>query len=115
MEAVVWIVVVGIILVIVFVVVRGVMGMVVGGAEIGILVKTGRELKDPDLPAERLRWIADVVGRSEPDLLPQIAAHPSMYPALRAWITEFRETLASRNVNSISNFRKAPSADDSAG
>ena len=62
------------------------------------------ELGDPTTSAQRLFELA----QSNPELGPQIAAHPNAYPGLRDWIAQYAAPAAASEPPQVQQAQQAP-------
>lgn len=93
------IIVVGIVLLLVFLAIRMVMKLVSGAADVAVLVRFGKQLKNPETTPDQLRIMTIACRNGATELFPQIAGHPNTYPALKEWISAYRSMSRREQAN----------------
>jgi len=108
MDGVVTLIVVGVVIVLAVVVIRFILSAVSAGADIGIVVKLERDLKNPATQLDRLRSAtreicAIVLSGKDADvariLLAKVYVHPNADDTLKEWVKELRAALIANNVD----------------
>lgn len=112
MDAVVTLIVVGVVIILAVVVIRFIMSVASAGADIGIVVKLERDLKNPATPLERLRSAtreicAIVISGKDADvariLLAKVYVHPNADEPLKQWVKDLRAALIANDVDRASS------------
>jgi hypothetical protein len=112
-DVVVWIIVIVIVAVLVGLLIRFILTIVSGAADISLLVKLGRDIKSPTTSPERLHASTKTIAAAlhsgtatEQDtrrLLLAIVNHPNAYMGLHEWIRDFGRALTAKDTGLVTN------------
>jgi hypothetical protein len=112
-DVIVWIIVIVVVAVLVGLLIKFILTIVSGAADVSLLVKLGRDLKSPTTSPERLHASTKTVAAAlhsgtttEQDtrrLLLAIVNHPNAYLGLHEWIGDFARALTAKDAGLVTS------------